>query len=1437
MIDISKFICEENGFTSEEVNFFHSVTLNEVIYNKTAGSVEWIFSSEKILPLSLYRHLSSFLENEFSCRQIVTMQYSSLAADAQLLQEYIADISERRHMQALSYAFISADAHDILKIQLPNSESKEEMENCSDELKEELSSFGLNYTLNFTLKTRRKEKSVIREEDLYQTREMKEINDTVNHVRICGEIYRIEDSSSNRGGRYSDSAETIIYFIKDQNNHYLQCNRVVPKKDFENALGEFKKGDAVFMCGNIVRNTQTTDLEMQVDRVLKADPFPKREDKANRKRVELHAHTKMSEMDGISTATELINTAASWGHSAIAITDHLVVQAFPEAQIAMRAVNKKNPDSFKVIYGCEMNMVDPLLHIVTNPDGGSLNRTYVVFDLETTGLSNRYDHIIEFGGVKIDGSEIVDRLQLFVRPPHKLAEFTKRLTNIQDSDVENAETIDTAIDRILDFFADSCLVAHNASFDIGFINANLKKLGREELSNPYIDTLDLSRALLKERKSYRLGRVCSYYKVAYDEDVAHRADYDAEVTAQVFIKMLNTVRSSHSFIELDNGYNFTTIDDLQSLSDKDAFRKVNTKHVNILARNQQGIKDLFSLVSKSHTDYLVFGGKVTTKSDEFMAEPRIPRSEIDAIRENLLIGSACCNGEIFDIASTESKEALLEAMRFYDFIEVQPPENYRFLVENHSLASHERLLEILKDIIACARELNIPVVATGDCHYTNPDDKILRDVYIQAQGIGGVVHPLYIYNAEARKHAVSPDQHFRTTDEMLECFRFLNDEKLIEEIVIDNTNSIADMVEVAYPCKDKLFPPTIDGADENLRSLCYSNAHKRYGENLPALISERLEKELNSIIGNGYGVIYYTAYLMVKDSNDHGYMVGSRGSVGSSFVATMSEITEVNPLPAHYICPHCHHFELQPDYESGFDMPPKKCPECGADMIADGQDIPFETFLGFYGDKVPDIDLNFSSEYQGDAMLYTKNVFGEDKVYRAGTISAVQEKTAFGYISGYMEKKGIEHMTQAQRVYLAQGCTDVKRTTGQHPGGIIVIPRDMDVLDFTPVQYPANNPESDWKTTHFDFHAIHDNVLKLDNLGHVDPTCMKLLEKISGIDVRTINMNDAKVISIFNSPQALNILDKKGYGEKTGAMGLPEFGTRFVRGILADTKPKLFSQLVRISGLSHGTDVWSNNAKDLVDQGFTLDDVIGCRDDIMVQLIKWGLTPKDSFDIMESVRKGKGLKPEWEEKMQENNVPSWYVDSCWKIKYMFPKAHAVAYVMMAVRVAWFKVYYPLYYYISFFTLRCDYYDISVMIAGKDAVQARLRDIQGRMNSKDWEIRRSVTNKEEGLITTLEVVNELYCRGYRISNLSLEHSEAAEWIIDPDDPKALIPSFITIDGLGESVALSIVEARHKMPFISKEDLLIRTQLSNTLIGKLDELHVLDGLQEENQMSLF
>ena len=932
----------------------------------------------------------------------------------------------------------------------------------------------------------------------------------------------------------------------------------------------------------------------------------------------------------------------------------------------------------------------------------------------------------------------------------------------------------------------------------------------------------MAKTYLEKRKSYRLGRVASYYKVHYDDVQAHRADYDVEILCDVFKHLKSDAKNK----------NVLTLNQLQDVQEEQAFTKDMKSHICVLAKNQAGLKNLFKLVTISNTENLSILGSGKSKED-MIAEPRITRNNLVKYRENILFGTACYNGEIFELAANKSDKQLLEAIDFYDYVEIQPLENYRPLIERNTIVSKERLIEILNRIIKAAQTKNKLIIATGDVHYANKEDKIKRDVYINAQGIGGIRHPLYIYDENKRLNTVNPDQHLRTTNEMLECFNWIEDEKLREDIVINNTNKLLDEFEVVKPIHNRLYPPTIEGSGQKLTDECHRQAREKYGENPPEIVTKRLDRELDSIIGNGYAVVYYISHLLVKKSNEDGYLVGSRGSVGSSLAATLSGITEVNPLPPHYLCPNCHHSIWIQDKSviSGYDLPEITCEKCNAKMRGEGQDIPFETFLGFKGDKVPDIDLNFSSEYQDKAHLFTKEVFGENNVFRAGTIGTVANKTAYGYILGYNESIKRENVPTAYNEYLASLCEGVKRTTGQHPGGIIVIPDDMDVYDFTPVQYPANNPNSTWKTTHFDFHDIHDNVLKFDILGHVDPTVMRFLQNISNIDPLSIPMNDPQVMSIFNSVDALNIIDPT-YKEITGGCGLPEFGTKFVRGILELTKPSKFSELVSISGLSHGTDVWNNNAKDLIlGNVCTLDDVIGCRDDIMVELIKYGLEESDAFTIMESVRKGKGLKPEWITLMTDNNVPEWYIESCQKIKYMFPKAHAVAYVIMAVRVAWFKVYHPHYYYAAFFSKRCDAFEIETMMTNAETILKRMNEIQIKISSY------KASNKERNVYDTLEICYEMYCRGYKISNIDIEKSLASDFIIDPDDNKVIIPPFIVIDGLGDNVANSIVEARKQQEFRSKKDIVERTQLSTTLFNKISSLKCLDHLSEDDQILLF
>ena len=1139
------------------------------------------------------------------------------------------------------------------------------------------------------------------------------------------------------------------------------------------------------------------------------------------KRVELHLHTNMSTQDGIGTMDQYCALAKKLGHKAIAITDHGCVQGFPDAQTA----GKKS--DMKILYGCEFYMIDDQINYIFNPKDVELNKaTYVVFDFETTGLSARYDKIIEFAGVKISRGTIVNSFDILVNPKRHIPEKITNITTIDDEMVKDAPTIEEALPKILEFIGDSILVTHNASFDIAFLNQALINQGQKPTDNPIVDTLALSRYIFPESRAHNLGALCRHLDVKYDEDKAHRANYDADVLAEVWQVILAQLTRDNIHLKHE---------DLAKLElKKEGIVHLKPKHIIALVKNHDGLKDLYRLVSISNIDYLA-------------KLPLIPRRIINEYRKNLLLGSACFNGEVFDTARYYNEEKLKEVCSFYDYIEVQPPENYSFLV-NMGEFDEETVKTYIKDIINAAKAIGKPVVATGDVHYVNKEDKVFRDVYISAPQVGNVMHPLNPYNRKKLAPFANPDQHYRSTEEMLECFSFL-DHELANEIVVTNTNLIADSIEELTPFTDKLYTPKIENCENTLKELCFSRAHELYGDPLPEFIQNRLDTELNGIISNGYSVIYYIAHKLVKKSNEDGYIVGSRGSVGSSFVATMAGITEVNPLPPHYICPHCHKLEWgkenHPEVRSGFDLPSQKCPVCGAEMIRDGQNIPFETFLGFHADKVPDIDLNFPRDYQARAHLYTKDFLGEKNVYRAGTIETVAEKTAFGFARGYIERQYIANgmseedaktaamnYPKAKLDYLASGCVGVKRTTGQHPGGIVVIPSDYSVYDFTPIQWPADEVESDWMTTHFDFNSMHDTILKLDMLGHLDPMALKMMCDLSHVAIADIPMNDKKVLSLFSKPDALN-LHNNFLNQSTGAMAIPEFGTDFVRGILEKTRPTTFSDLVIISGLSHGTNVWNGNAEDLIDdKTATLQEVIGCRDDIMAYLMDKGLPSSTSFAIMEDVRKGRGLKPEYEEAMIKHNVPTYYINSCKKIKYMFPKGHAVAYVTMAIRVGYFKVYYPLEFYATFFTVRSKQYDIIPMIKGEDAIINRLEQLR----VKEKTIGEKLTPKEEEQYKTLQIALEMVQRGYKFENISLYRSDSIKFVVDHEN-KALIPPFTTIDGLGENNAITVVEERAKRPFTSKEDLLRRTKLTQTNVKDLSDMGVLDELDESDQMSLF
>ncbi|GAA0461549.1 PolC-type DNA polymerase III [Alkalibacillus silvisoli] len=1138
--------------------------------------------------------------------------------------------------------------------------------------------------------------------------------------------------------------------------------------------------------GSIQTDTYTNELMMMGNDLSEIKVLTRQDEGIDgEKRVELHAHTTMSQMDATVSAEALVNQAAKWGHKAVAITDHGGVQAFPEAY------NASEKHDIKVLYGLEANLVDDGVPIAYNETDLWLeDASYIVFDVETTGLSATYDKIIELAAVRIHQGEIVDRFERFANPHQKLSQTTIDLTGITDDMVKDAPEIEDVMRDFYEWCGSDVLVAHNASFDIGFINAAYQRIDLPKVKNPVIDTLELARLLHPELKNHRLNTLCKHLNIELTQH--HRAIYDAEATGYLMWSLVKKAKEK----EIDNHQDLN-----QYVGQGDAYKRSRPMHAILIAQTEEGLKNLFKLVSLAHLNY-------------FYRVPRIPRSKLIKHREGILVGSGCDQGELFDTIALKSEEEAEKVAEFYDYIEVQPPMNYYHLIEKENVHSVEHIKQLIKKLVEMGDKLGKPVVATGNTHYLHHHEKIYRQILIASQS----GNPL--------NRQTLPDVPFKTTNEMLEEFKFLGDEKS-KEIVITNSNWVAGQVEVLKPIKDDLYTPNIEGADEEIRDMCYNRAKSIYGEQLPSIVTDRLEVELTSIIENGFSVIYLISQKIVKKSLDDGYLVGSRGSVGSSFVATMMEITEVNPLAPHYVCPNCQHYEFFTDGSvgSGYDLLEKECVECGTEYKRDGQDIPFETFLGFKGDKVPDIDLNFSGEYQPVAHHYTKVLFGEDKVYRAGTIGTVAEKTAYGFVKGYAQDHQMMYR-QAEVDRLVKGCTGVKRTTGQHPGGIIVVPDEYEIYDFSPIQYPADDQSSEWLTTHFDFHSIHDNLLKLDILGHDDPTVIRMLQDLTGIDPEFVPVNDPEVMKIFSGPEVLGV-NADDILCKTGTLGVPEFGTRFVRQMLEDTKPSTFNELIIISGLSHGTDVWLGNAQELINDGICeIGDVIGCRDDIMVYLMHKGLESSLAFTIMEFVRKGKGLKDEWIEEMKKHGVPDWYIESCKKIKYMFPKAHAAAYVLMAIRIAYFKVHYPIEFYAAYFTVRADDFEMDTMVRGRDPIKNRVEEILEKGND--------AAPKEKSLLTVLELALEMSMRGLSFQKVDLYKSDAKQFIVDGD---TLIPPFNSVDGLGTNAAINIVKARDDGEFLSKEDLRERSRISKTVLEYLDQHGTLEGLPDQNQLSLF
>lgn len=1215
-----------------------------------------------------------------------------------------------------------------------------------------------------------------------------EIVDEIGEVVIVGKILSKEE-------REIRNEKTIVMFNVTDFTDTITVKIFVKNEQLEDISGKLSKGAFVRIKGMAVFDR--FDKEITIGSVVGiktiGDFTTKREDHSPKKRVELHAHTLMSDMDAVVDVKTMIKRAKSWGHKAIAITDHGVVQSFTEAAHCL-----DKDDDFKIIYGMEGYLVDDVKDIVENDKGQSLDDACVVFDIETTGFSATRDRIIEIGAVKVIEGKIVDKYSTFVNPDIPIPFEIENLTHITDEMVMDAPMIDVILPQFLEFCKGCILVAHNASFDVGFIRTKAAEM-QIETDFTVVDTVGLARMLLPKLNRFKLNVVAKELHVSLESH--HRAVDDAGATAEIFVK----------FIAMLKEKGITTLLDINKSGklSPEVIKKLPTYHVIILAKNELGRINLYRLVSKSHIEY-------------YNRRPRIPKSLLEKNREGLIIGSACEAGELYRaLVRKESQDEITRIVNFYDYLEIQPIGNNEFMKRSEKsdyadITTDEDLQEYNKKIVELAEQFHKLCVATCDVHFLDPEDEVYRRIIMAGKGF-----------ADAD---MQPPLYLRTTEEMLEEFKYLGSEKA-EEVVITNTNKVADMIEYISPVRPDKCPPVIENSDQDLRQICYDKAHSMYGDPLPEPVESRLEKELTSIIGNGFAVMYIIAQKLVWKSNEDGYLVGSRGSVGSSFVATMSGITEVNPLPAHYYCENCHYSDFDSEEvkayagKSGCDMPDKLCPVCGEPLMKDGHEIPFETFLGFYGDKEPDIDLNFSGEYQNHAHDYTEVIFGDGQTFRAGTIGTLAEKTAFGYVYKYFEEKEI-HKRRPEMERIAQGCVGVRRTTGQHPGGIVVLPIGEEIYSFTPVQRPANDMTTQTITTHFDYHSIDHNLLKLDILGHDDPTMIRMLEDLTGVDAKTIRFDDEKVLSLFANLDALHITAEDLDGCDLGSLGVPEFGTEFVMQMLRDTQPKTFSDLVRISGLSHGTDVWLNNAQYFIAQGnCELSTAICTRDDIMTYLIHMGVENGLAFKIMESVRKGKGLQDHMVEAMKEAGVPEWYMESCRRIKYMFPKAHAAAYVMMAFRIAYFKVYYPLAYYAAFFSIRASSFNYELMCLGRERLEYHMADYKRRSNE--------LTAKEQDTLKDMKLVLEMYARGFEFAPIDIYTAKARYFqIVD----RKLMPSLSTIDGLGDKAADAVVEAAKQGKFLSRQDFKNRCKVSSTVTDLMADLGLLGDLPMTNQMSL-
>ncbi len=1352
--------------------------------------------------------ISDMMLNRFGYEVNVTTEYTEVkesrhSKEAEYkLEQMVHEISERAHKNPAH----KADEENST-VELAENTGKPEMSAQKPEKPKQRADGGNNYKSNKEFKRDGSDfrRSVKRSDnpDVIYGRDFD--GEAVNLDTVVGEMGEIifRGQIMNADKRELRSGKVIFMFDITDFTDSISVKMFMMPEQLEEVEKDLKPGTFVRVKGVTTIDRFSGELTIgSVSGIMKSSDFRvKRTDMALEKRVELHCHTKMSELDGVSDVSAIVKQAAGWGHPALAITDHGVVQAFTEA-----FHTKLDNKDFKIIYGVEAYLVDDLKRIIENPGGQNFDDTYVIFDLETTGLSPVNDRIIEIGAVKMCGGKVTDRFSTFVNPQIPIPFNIESLTGISDSMVENAGTIEEILPEFLEFCKGAVMVAHNAGFDVGFIKEKTDSILGRKFECTVVDTVALSRALLPSLGKFTLDHVAKALGVPPFNH--HRAVDDAEACADIFAALIDKLRARG-------------INDLDAINEVEEFnvnaiRKAKSYHAIILASSEEGRINLYRLVSMSHLTY-------------FNKRPRIPKSEILKHRDGLILGSACEAGELYQaLLHRASKEEIVRLVNFYDYLEIQPLGNNHFMIEDQKLPqiqSDADLIKINEEIVRLGDELDKPVVATCDVHFLNPEDEIYRRIIMKGQGFNDADNqaPLYL----------------RTTEEMLAEFQYLGEEKAYE-VVVTNTRKISDMCERIEPVRPDKCPPVIPHSDETLREICYNSAHKLYGPDLPKIVSDRLEKELTSIISNGYSVMYIIAQKLVWKSNEDGYLVGSRGSVGSSFAATMSGITEVNPLSPHYLCPECYYCDFDsPEVKefaggAGCDMPDKICPVCGHKLNKEGFDIPFETFLGFNGDKEPDIDLNFSGEYQAKAHAYVEVIFGEGQTFKAGTVGTLADKTMYGYVKKYFEEKG-ERKRDCEINRIVAGGVGVKRSTGQHPGGIIVLPYGQEIHSFTPIQHPANDMTSNIVTTHFDYHSIDHNLLKLDILGHDDPTMIRMLQDLTRMDPRTIPLDSPEVMSLFQSTEVLKISPDDIGGTKLGCLGIPEFGTDFAMQMLIDTQPKHFSDLVRIAGLSHGTDVWLGNAQTLIEEGkATISTAICTRDDIMVYLINKGLEAGTAFKIMENVRKGNVAKgkcdkwPEWKAQMEEHGVPDWYIWSCQKIKYMFPKAHAAAYVMMAWRIAYCKVFFPLEYYASYYSIRADNFSYELMCFGKDKLDYYINDYKKRADAKQ------LSPKEEGQLKDMRIVQEMYARGFEFMPIDLYKSHSRNFqIVDGK----LLPPFKSIDGLGEAASDGIYEAAKNGAFLSKEDFISRSKVSKTSAALMADLGILSGLPESNQLSLF